>query len=410
MHKYRSHIAGAMALAVCSGLAIAQPVIVLRSLGGEGAIARDINDAGVAVGQSLLPGGAEITAVRWGVDRLPVDLGTLPGSVAADAYAINSAGQIVGYSEDAGGLRRATYWDGMGGIINMHAAINSLGSSIPWDINDNGLVVGQASINPGLPKGFVWEVGTSGQVAGGLPGYMSSRNLGVNNAGVIVGSSFFFGDPDDAHRAAPDGRGGWDSVQIGPRGFQFDVAEAINNNGMIVGYTTYHSTTSGWNAVVFQGDSDVLVIGTLPNLDTSEAYDVNDAGLVVGQAFDGSGSGFDPRAWAWFNGMMFDLNAMLPRNSAFEILLGATGVNENNDIVGFGRLDDGTLAGFVIPHFDPFHCPADFNYDGFIDFFDVQAFLQAFADGNLAADLTLDGQLDFFDVQEFLNVFSGQCL
>ncbi len=410
MHHTSFHIASALMLAFCSGLALAQPVIVLPSLGGEGAIARDINDAGVAVGQSLLPGGAEITVVRWGTDHLPVDLGTLAGSVAGDAYAINSAGQIVGYSEDAMGMRRGTYWDGMGGMIDMHAAINATGSSIPWDINDNGLVVGQASINPGLPKGFVWEVGTSGQVAGGLPGYMSSRNLGVNNDGVIVGSSFFFGDPDDAHRATPDGRGGWASVQIGPRGYEFVVAEAVNNNGVAVGYTTYDSTTTGWNAVIFEGESDVIVLGTLPNLDTSEAYDINDAGLVVGQAFDGSGSGFDPRAWAWFDGTMFDLNVMIPRNSEFEILLGATGVNENNDIVGFGRLHDGTLAGFVIPHFNPFHCPADFNYDGRIDFFDVQSFLQAFADGDLSADFTLDGVLDFFDVQEFLNVFSGQCL
>lgn len=409
MHRIRSCTAGAIALAACSGLAIAQSVIVLPSL-GEGAIARDINDAGVAVGQSLLPGGAEITAVRWGPDHLPVDLGTLAGSVAADAYAINSAGKIVGYSEDAIGLRRATYWDGMGGIIDMHAAINSIGSSIPWDINDNGLVVGQASINPGLPKGFVWEVGTSGQVAGGLPGYMSSRNLGVNNDAIIVGSSFFFGDPDDAHRATPDDRGGWDSVQFGPQGFEFVVAEAINNNGVAVGYTTYDSTTSGWNAVIFEGENDVIVLGTLPNLDTSEAYDINDFGLVVGQAFDGSGAGFDPRAWAWFNGTMFDLNAMLQGNSEFEILLGATGVNENNDIVGFGRLKDGTLAGFVVPGFDPFRCPADFNFDGSINFFDVQAFLQAFADGDLSADFAQDGELNFFDVQEFLNVFSGQCL
>ena len=33
------------------------------------------------------------------------------------------------------------------------------------------------------------------------------------------------------------------------------------------------------------------VLGTLPDLDTSEAYGVNDNGVVVGQAFDGSGMG-----------------------------------------------------------------------------------------------------------------------
>lgn len=45
----------------------------------------------------------------------------------------------------------------------------------------------------------------------------------------------------------------------------------------------------------------------------------------------------------------------------------------------------------------------DFDGDGVISFYDVQAFLTAFATGDLAADLTGDGSLDFFDVQMFLN-------
>lgn len=406
----RRIVGSALVMALVAGVAQGQNVVVLPSLSGAGAIASDINDDGVAVGQSVAPLSGALVAVRWDASRSPSNIGMLAGHANAEAYAINNSGQIVGYSEDANGARHATYWDGVGGIIDMHSAMSAGGSSIPWDINDNGLVVGQASINPGLPKGFVWEVGTSGQVAGGLDGYMSSRNLGVNNDGVIVGSSFFFGDPDDAHRATPDGRGGWSSVQIGPAGYEFVVAHAINASGMTVGYTTYNSSTPGWNAVVFDGDTDVIVLGTLPNLDTSEAYDVNDSGLVVGQAFDGSGMGYDPRAWAWSNGVMTDLNDLLAPGSEFEILLGATGVNNNNDIVGFGRLFDGTLAGFVVEGFGVDHCPADFNNDGYFDFFDVQAFLQAFANGDLSADFTSDGVLDFFDVQEFLSVFSGQCL
>lgn len=54
-------------------------------------------------------------------------------------------------------------------------------------------------------------------------------------------------------------------------------------------------------------------------------------------------------------------------------------------------------------------CPADLNNDGLRDFFDVQAFLQAFSSGLPAADFTHDGALDFFDVQAFLNLYSGGC-
>jgi hypothetical protein len=54
-------------------------------------------------------------------------------------------------------------------------------------------------------------------------------------------------------------------------------------------------------------------------------------------------------------------------------------------------------------------CPADFNGDGVLDFFDVQAFLDAFSANDPSADFTHDGVFDFFDVQEFLAVFSAGC-
>ena len=54
-------------------------------------------------------------------------------------------------------------------------------------------------------------------------------------------------------------------------------------------------------------------------------------------------------------------------------------------------------------------CAGDFNNDGALDFFDVQAFLQAFATHNPSADLTNDGVFNFFDVQAFLQAFSNGC-
>ena len=55
-------------------------------------------------------------------------------------------------------------------------------------------------------------------------------------------------------------------------------------------------------------------------------------------------------------------------------------------------------------------CVADFVEPfGVLDFFDVAAFLSAFAGGDLAADLTGDGVLDFFDVLAFLSAFSAGC-
>ncbi|MBX3324070.1 MAG: hypothetical protein KF757_13900 [Phycisphaeraceae bacterium] len=58
---------------------------------------------------------------------------------------------------------------------------------------------------------------------------------------------------------------------------------------------------------------------------------------------------------------------------------------------------------------DPSCGPADLNCDTLLDFFDVQAFLNAYASGSLAADFNDDGILNFFDVQAFLSAFAAGC-
>ncbi|MCL4221481.1 MAG: hypothetical protein KJZ65_08920 [Phycisphaerales bacterium] len=57
----------------------------------------------------------------------------------------------------------------------------------------------------------------------------------------------------------------------------------------------------------------------------------------------------------------------------------------------------------------PEDCPADWNADGTLDFFDVQGFLAAFSAGDQRADLVDDNLFNFFDVQAFLAAFSAGC-
>ncbi|MBL4699094.1 MAG: hypothetical protein JKX70_09710 [Phycisphaerales bacterium] len=54
-------------------------------------------------------------------------------------------------------------------------------------------------------------------------------------------------------------------------------------------------------------------------------------------------------------------------------------------------------------------CPADLTGDGELNFFDVSAFLIAFANMDPAADFTGDGKFNFFDVSTFLTDFSAGC-
>lgn len=54
-------------------------------------------------------------------------------------------------------------------------------------------------------------------------------------------------------------------------------------------------------------------------------------------------------------------------------------------------------------------CPADFNFDAQINFFDVAAYLDAFIAQDPAADLVPDGQLNTFDLAQFLTLYFSPC-
>lgn len=79
-------------------------------------------------------------------------------------------------------------------------------------------------------------------------------------------------------------------------------------------------------------------------------------------------------------------------------------------VVG-ARLDDDTASGSGSAYIFGVgaQCPADFNADGVLDFFDVSAFLNAYSAGEPAADFNADGRHDFFDLQTFLQAFSAGC-
>lgn len=342
-------LAGALSLA--AGAACGQTVQALSVLDGyDGAAAYDINDAGQIVGFSQNNAGTAFHATLWNTDGTTTDLGVAAGSVGSVAYAINNAGHTVGYSEASSGLRTATLWDGSG-PFDLGAAMGSTGSSVAWDINNADTVVGQAPLNPGFAKGFVWDATNGGRTAGGSSFYMGGGNYGVNDAGVLVGSGFFFGDPDDAFLSRPDGRGGYEDSDIAPPGYNLSIARAISNTDICVGYTDYGLNTGGWQAAIFNGRGDVTLLGTLDELENSEAQAVNDAGMVVGFAWDNDFE-LDSAAWAYVNGTMYDLNDFIA-GSGFARLYQATGVNNNGDIVGYGMLDDGSLSAFVIHGFVP---------------------------------------------------------
>lgn len=111
--------------------------------------------------------------------------------------------------------------------------------------------------------------------------------------------------------------------------------------------------------------------------------------------------------------------------------LGSPGVNYNENLFRGMELDstDPEADSFEISpdrlrieltmEVDPFtddirivtesSCLADLTGDGVLNFFDVSAFLAAFAASDQVADFTGDGAFNFFDVSAFLSAFTSGC-
>jgi hypothetical protein len=68
----------------------------------------------------------------------------------------------------------------------------------------------------------------------------------------------------------------------------------------------------------------------------------------------------------------------------------------------------GTTDVFVLTPL-PIPCFADFNLDGFLDFFDYDDFGWAYETGDMRADFNRDGFLDFFDYDGFKEVYEAGC-
>jgi hypothetical protein len=107
------------------------------------------------------------------------------------------------------------------------------------------------------------------------------------------------------------------------------------------------------------------------------------------QSIPGGGSGTG-------NGLIVEIWS--ERSSTVAFNFGVFGENNPGPIV-VADLDTNTYN----------RCSADFNQDGFLDFFDYDEFVGAFETGDPRTDFNLDGFLDFFDYDAFVQAFEIGC-
>jgi probable HAF family extracellular repeat protein len=118
-------------------------------------------------------------------------------------------------------------------------------------------------------------------------------------------------------------------------GFAWNTPMALNNHGQIVGFSDLpgdqHGANPNFHAFLWTQSRGIQDLGTLPGDAISEALGINDQGQVVGVSY---GAGFtNPRAFLWQDGVMTDLNTLIPSGSSL-YLQAAQEINDLGEIVG----------------------------------------------------------------------------
>ncbi len=314
--------------------------ITITDLGGISTNASGINAAGQVVGDTTVAGAEH--AFLWQGGAM-TDLGTLPGDSYSAAYAINSQGEVAGFSSDQFNDYAAVLWQN-----GTPSALGSLQSGSQANaINDKSQVVGAAVTGNGAIDAFLWQNGTMMDL-GTLPGAAApasnaatSAAYAINNAGQVVGMSL---TAQGIEHAVSWQNGLATDLGTLP-GATSSEALAINDKGQIVGDSTPGNSNAS-HAALWQNGS-VIDLGALAGNDSSSANAIDGNGDIVGWSDNSTDqSGAAARATLWQNGNIIDLNTLLPANSGWT-LNSANGINDQGQIVGSG-LYDGAQAGFLL--------------------------------------------------------------
>jgi probable HAF family extracellular repeat protein len=302
--------------------------IATSGLGGPNSITIGLNARGQAVGaaETSTADSENFCAFGSGFQCLPfvwqngvmTALPMLGGKNGAVSQ-INNRGEAAGVAENSThdpscqspqvlDFEAVIWGPGRGQIRELRPLPGDSVAVALW-INDNGQVVGTSgscatTVVSGIiegPRAVLWERDGSVHDLGNLGGT-------VNTALPAVGNS----------------------------------ARGINNRGQVVGGSALPGNATA-HAFLWTSEKGMRDLGTLPGDFNSGALAINDRGEVVGVSNDTSGGA---RAFLWQNGVMTDLNTLIPPNSPL-FLLFAAGIDSRGEIAGFGLTATGDVHAFL---------------------------------------------------------------
>ena len=99
----------------------------------------------------------------------------------------------------------------------------------------------------------------------------------------------------------------------------------------------------------------------------------------------------------------FELSSIVPLTSQVRLRFSVNDAADNS--ITEAAIDAINVLAYQCPQ----SCAADFNADGFVDFTDFDAFVNAFENGNASGDFNADGFIDFTDFDAFVATFESGC-
>jgi len=372
-----------------------------------------------------------------------------PGDFGSQGFRVSTNGIATGRS--LGATSQAFRWTEAGGLEplpNLPGRDFGVGNGV----NTAGLVVGtgsQTAFGAG-PLPLMWTANIVAQLP--LPaGQSLGRANDVNDAGVAVGSAgggsgqvaVIYGETSEVISQTTD------------IGASMTTAFSINNAGRIVGPGTDPANAARNVGFVYDSTTNfAFEVGALPGANGAIAFDVSEAGHVVGSSmqFQGSGRpfiwsdadgiqeiplpagtsqgsarGVNSDGWAvgtasnafaipfLFDGTQtFRVADLIPAGTGWNLdtntSSSARSISEDGVIVGTGVLN-GEVRGYAMIPVSGGCNDADLEQPfGVLDLADVQGFIAAFLANDPAADIAPPtGVLDLADLQAFISAFIAGC-
>lgn len=249
------------------------------------------------------------------------------------AFKISNTGQMAGWSNNPAGGTLATSYS-----PDYSASLLPGENSRAWGLNDSGMVVGSTSSAQTASLAAVWD--SSGNLLRSAD--RTSEAFAINNSGQIAGWALFNGYSRAVIWSEDGGFQDLGSLH-GPSG-QSNAFD-INDAGQVVGA----SRGSGGASLgfIYDATDGLRDVGTLAGQYT-RAMAINDAGQVVGESrVNGA-----PHGFIYLSGRIEDLNDLIDPDQGWTVSMGFD-INSAGQIVGYGTRNGVDRAILLTPIPEP---------------------------------------------------------